>query len=99
MARQARARNHADDDKRSGPRPMWRGAVTFGLVTMPVALHPATSRERSSEAERAFLPLATVYLSKRHVYTSPSWRRVGWILCLPTDRRETRHSAAPSNTA
>jgi DNA end-binding protein Ku len=45
MARQARARNHADDDKRSGPRPMWRGAVTFGLVTMPVALHPATERK------------------------------------------------------
>ena len=45
MATQARARKHADDDKRSGPRPMWKGAVTFGLVTMPVALHPATERK------------------------------------------------------
>jgi DNA end-binding protein Ku len=45
MATQARARKHADDDKRSGPRPMWKGAVTFGLVTVPVALHPATERK------------------------------------------------------
>src|SRR5438128_10651445 len=45
MATQARARKHADDDKRSGPRPMCKGAVTFGLVTMPVALHPATERK------------------------------------------------------
>src|SRR3989440_3801673 len=45
MATQARARKHADDDNRSGPRPMWKGAVTFGLVTVPVALHPATERK------------------------------------------------------
>src|SRR5205823_2140069 len=45
MATQARTRKHADDDKRSGPRPMWKGAVTFGLVTVPVALHPATERK------------------------------------------------------
>jgi len=45
MATQARARKHADDGKRSGPRPMWKGAVTFGLVTMPVALHSATERK------------------------------------------------------
>jgi DNA end-binding protein Ku len=45
MATQARPRKHADDGKRSGPRPMWKGAVTFGLVTMPVALHAATERK------------------------------------------------------
>ena len=45
MATQARTRKHTDDDKRSGPRPMWKGAVTFGLVTVPVALHPATERK------------------------------------------------------
>jgi len=47
MATQARARKHADDDTRSGPRPMWKGAVTFGLVTMPVALHPPPSARTS----------------------------------------------------
>src|SRR5438309_4247918 len=45
MATQARTRKHADDDKRSGSRPMWRGAVTFGLVTVHVALHPVTERK------------------------------------------------------
>ncbi|MBM3217411.1 MAG: Ku protein [Candidatus Rokubacteria bacterium] len=27
------------------PRPMWKGAVTFGLVSVPVNLHPATRRQ------------------------------------------------------
>jgi len=26
-------------------RPLWKGAITFGLVTIPVSLYPATSRE------------------------------------------------------
>ena len=26
------------------PRPMWKGAITFGLVTVPVSLHSATER-------------------------------------------------------
>src|SRR5438552_3391633 len=30
---------------KQGPRAMWKGAVTFGLVTVPVALHPATERK------------------------------------------------------
>src|SRR2546423_10178503 len=27
------------------PRPMWKGAVTFGLVSVPVNLYPATRRQ------------------------------------------------------
>ena len=27
------------------PRPMWKGAVTFGLVSVPVGLYPATRRQ------------------------------------------------------
>jgi len=38
----ARARPHAA--ARSG-RPLWRGTISFGLVTIPVSLHTATSRE------------------------------------------------------
>jgi len=40
MAKHAR-RGHSN----SGPRVMWKGAVTFGLVTVPVALHAATERK------------------------------------------------------
>jgi len=29
---------------------MWKGAVTFGLVTVPVALHAATERLSALEA-------------------------------------------------
>ena len=29
---------------RSGPRPVWRGHVTFGLVQIPVVLHSAERR-------------------------------------------------------
>jgi len=53
MARHARAANGNGrrsattngNGGRSGPRAMWKGAVTFGLVTVPVALHPATERK------------------------------------------------------
>jgi len=48
-----RARRHEDnghDRGRSGPRAMWKGAVTFGLVTVPVALHAATERLSALEA-------------------------------------------------
>lgn len=31
--------------KARGSRPMWKGAISFGLVTIPVALHTATRRE------------------------------------------------------
>jgi len=26
-------------------RPLWKGAISFGLVTIPVSLYPATRRE------------------------------------------------------
>ena len=49
MAKHARhvARKGDDDGHsgRSGPRAMWKGAITFGLVTVPVALHAATERK------------------------------------------------------
>ena len=35
------------------PRPIWKGAVSFGLVTVPVNLYPATRRQ----AELAFRSL------------------------------------------
>ena len=30
------------------PRPVWKGAISFGLVTIPVALYPATENRRPS---------------------------------------------------
>ena len=30
------------------PRPIWKGAISFGLVTIPVALYPATESRRPS---------------------------------------------------
>ena len=49
MARYARRTVRRDDNHdgngRSGARALWRGAVTFGLVTVPVALHAATERK------------------------------------------------------
>jgi len=46
MAKHARRReDNGHDLARSGPRAMWKGAVTFGLVTVPVALHAATERK------------------------------------------------------
>jgi DNA end-binding protein Ku len=44
MARHARATRNGHEG-RSGPRAMWKGSVTFGLVTVPIALHPATERK------------------------------------------------------
>jgi DNA end-binding protein Ku len=46
MAKHARRVGGSDDGqregRRSGPRPMWKGSVTFGLVTVPVSLVAAT---------------------------------------------------------
>jgi len=30
------------------PRPLWKGAISFGLVHVPVSLYPASRRERVS---------------------------------------------------
>src|SRR5881628_161413 len=55
MARHASRRHGRDDGHggRSGPRPLWKGAITFGLVTVPVALHNAIERKN----ELSFHPL------------------------------------------
>lgn len=49
MAGRARRVVKREDEQdgrgRSGARAMWKGAVTFGLVTVPVALHAATERK------------------------------------------------------
>ena len=49
MARHASRRHGREQDnghgRHSGPRAMWKGALTFGLVTVPVALHAATERK------------------------------------------------------
>ena len=29
----------------TGSRTLWKGAITFGLVHIPIALHPATSEQ------------------------------------------------------
>jgi len=34
------------DSERSGPRPTWSGSLSFGLVTIPVELYPATRSRR-----------------------------------------------------
>jgi len=44
-AKQARSRqSHADEASQapSGPRPTWSGSLSFGLVTIPVELYPAS---------------------------------------------------------
>jgi non-homologous end joining protein Ku len=50
MARRARRAVKHDNGRGNGgggarARAMWKGAVTFGLVTVPVALHAATERK------------------------------------------------------
>jgi DNA end-binding protein Ku len=49
MAKHARRRGRHEKGNgagsRSTPRAMWKGALTFGLVTVPVALHAATERK------------------------------------------------------
>jgi DNA end-binding protein Ku len=35
----------SDDEGRPSGRPLWQGAISFGLVTIPVSLHLATRRE------------------------------------------------------
>ena len=35
----------ADDKTKAGPRAIWKGAISFGLVHVPVALHSATQEQ------------------------------------------------------
>jgi DNA end-binding protein Ku len=44
MARKSVKKSHSPGPARSG-RPLWQGAISFGLVTIPVSLHLATKRE------------------------------------------------------
>jgi DNA end-binding protein Ku len=38
-------RGPGDDERPSGPRPSWRGLISFGLVNVPVNLYPAVKPE------------------------------------------------------
>ena len=56
-----------DGEEQSGPRPFWSGTLTFGLVSVPVNLFPAT---RSNRAPLRMLspdgePLARKYYSQK----------------------------------
>lgn len=44
------------------PHPLWRGAISFGLVTIPVSLYPA----RSPKVELAFKTLDRMHLQPVH---------------------------------
>lgn len=40
------AANEPSGERRQGPRPMWSGSITFGLVTVPVELHSSVRSTR-----------------------------------------------------
>lgn len=42
----ATAANEPSRERREGPRPMWSGSITFGLVSVPVELHSAVRHVR-----------------------------------------------------
>ncbi len=61
------ARTKKEDEEQVGPRPLWSGTLTFGLVSVPVSLFPAIRSNRASlrmigpEGE----PLARRYYSEK----------------------------------
>lgn len=48
MARTARKQQPAAEEESAGARPFWSGTLTFGLVSVPVSLFPATRGGRAS---------------------------------------------------
>src|SRR5689334_16719011 len=48
MARTARKQQPAAEEENAGGRPFWSGTLTFGLVSVPVSLFPATRSNRAS---------------------------------------------------
>jgi len=48
MPRTARKQQPATEEETGGARPFWSGTLTFGLVSVPVSLFPATRGARSS---------------------------------------------------
>src|SRR5690242_6652802 len=48
MARTARKQQPAAEEETAGARPFWSGTLTFGLVSVPVSLFPATRGARAS---------------------------------------------------
>jgi DNA end-binding protein Ku len=46
--RRRKRRPHAQSDERAGPRPIWSGTISFGLVTVPVNLFPAVRAHGTS---------------------------------------------------
>lgn len=54
--------------RRQGPRPMWSGAITFGLVTVPVELHSSvrSTRPRTRMLGPDGTPLQRRYRCARH---------------------------------
>ncbi|HYV12711.1 MAG TPA: Ku protein, partial [Pyrinomonadaceae bacterium] len=46
--RSSRKRAEPEDEENAGGRPFWSGTLTFGLVSVPVSLFPATRTVRTS---------------------------------------------------
>src|SRR5579884_2151745 len=46
--RKEKATPHLQDEDEASTRPFWSGTITFGLVSIPVNLYPATRHVRSS---------------------------------------------------
>lgn len=57
------------------PRPVWKGAISFGLVNVPVALYPAEARDalRFRQLDRA-----TLTPVREHRINELTGREVGW---------------------
>ena len=86
-------------------RALWKGAITFGLVTIPVSLFPATRRE-----ELKFRLLRSTDLSPVNYKRVAGKRETGMVTrpnvmapfqrarikkILPTDSAASRRLAAP----
>jgi DNA end-binding protein Ku len=57
-----------DDKRQSKGRSLWSGSIVFGLVSIPVELHPAVSRDRPSltTIDSDGMPLARRYFCSKH---------------------------------
>lgn len=67
-ARAADDSEAASEQRRQGPRPMWSGSITFGLVTVPVELHSSirSTRPRTRLLAPDGTPLQRRYRCPKH---------------------------------
>jgi non-homologous end joining protein Ku len=57
-------------------RSMWKGSISFGLVTIPVQLYPGTSREELSFKQLRKSDLSPINYKRVHLGTLRSVRTI-----------------------